>query len=167
MAKENMQPVKGGDYGVKWNVKAEEFRKDAVNNYREGYYISVNEIDMQGPGRKPFNVYSFQPVDEKGVFGEMFSIASDKVLDNKLENVPLNSFVGLEYEGKKPNKTPGMNPFHSWFVGVDSTKSSYKEALEANGGVVEKNMSNSLAAAAAVNSKDMSGEHATDDDLPF
>jgi hypothetical protein len=125
-----MQEVKGGEFGAKWNVKAEEFRSGAPSNYREGYYVGSNTISM--PGKNPFRVYSFQPVEKDGKFGELFSLAQDKVLGDKLENVPLKTFTGLEYMGKKPNKDKSKQPFHDWKVMVDPEQITYEAAQAKN-----------------------------------
>jgi hypothetical protein len=92
--------------------------------------VAVNQITM--PNKKPFNVYSFQEVAPDGKFGEKFSVASDHDIDDKMSNVQLKSFVGLEYTGRKQGKDASKQPFHTWFIGVSTAQPTYEAAQAKN-----------------------------------
>lgn len=184
MAREDMIPVKSGEFGTRWEIVAVEktgmkFTKDSPDNYKEGYYTAVNEMTSKDG---PFKIHSIQTVNKDGTLGELFSISGGKVLDDKMAELKLNTFIGVEYMGRQYKKGfvdqkgwTQTNSYHIWFVGQMPTAPTYEQAIAtstAKGGsagtpVVKENVANGPATAAAVNVATPGGGHATDDDLPF
>jgi hypothetical protein len=94
------------------------------DNFREGYYIENKEL----PGKDGvFTVHIFQEAGLDNVLGEKFDVVGGKVLGDLLEKIPLGSYVGIRYVGRKLKKAypagqawSQTNSFHMWEVFQDA-----------------------------------------------
>ena len=126
--------VNGGGQGIEFKPHATElngfyFDPNSPNNILEGYYKSLNEGIQTQFG--PMSTASIQKVNPDGTIGDVYSVILDTFLKDKMQSIPLNTYVCLEYKGKTLKKgTPLMgngqpqawsktNSFHTWFVGAD------------------------------------------------
>ena len=126
--------VSGGGQGIEFKPHATElngfhFDPNSPNNILEGYYKSLNEGIPTQFGT--MSTASVQKVNPDGTLGEVYSVILDTFLKDKMQSIPLNTYVRLEYKGKTLKKgTPLMgngqpqmwsktNSFHTWFVGAD------------------------------------------------
>lgn len=126
--------VSGGGQGIEFKPHATElngffFDPNSPNNILEGYYKSLNEGIPTAFGT--MSTASIQKVNPDGTLGEVYSVILDTFLKDKMQSIPLNTYVCLEYKGKTLKKgTPLMgngqpqmwsktNSFHTWFVGAD------------------------------------------------
>ena len=126
--------VSGGGQGIEFKPHATElngffYDPNSPNNILEGYYKSLNEGIPTAFGT--MSTASIQKVNPDGTLGEVYSVILDTFLKDKMQSIPLNTYVCLEYKGKTLKKgTPLMgngqpqmwsktNSFHTWFVGAD------------------------------------------------
>lgn len=126
--------VSGGGQGIEFKPHATElngffYDPNSPNNILEGYYKSLNEGIPTPFGT--MSTASIQKVNPDGTLGEVYSVILDTFLKDKMQSIPLNTYVCLEYKGKTLKKgTPLMangqpqmwsktNSFHTWFVGAD------------------------------------------------
>lgn len=183
MAKSDMIEVKGGNFGTKWEITANEkngmqFTKDSPDNYKEGYYVAVNEMTGKDG---PFKIHSIQTVNPDKTLGEVFSITAGKVLDDKMAEIKLNSFIGIEYLGRHYKKGyeaaknwSQNNSYHIWFVGQQASAPDYNKACEisaAAGGSpsapVQSTPVASTGSSVGTKSAQVDKDHVSDEDLPF
>ena len=126
--------VSGGGQGIEFKPHATElngffYDPNSPGNILEGYYKSLNEGIPTAFGT--MSTASIQKVNPDGTLGEVYSVILDTFLKDKMQSIPLNTYVCLEYKGKTLKKgTPLMgngqpqmwsktNSFHTWFVGAD------------------------------------------------
>ena len=179
MAKEDMIEVKGGNFGTRWEIVATEkngmkFTKDAPENYKEGYYVAVNEMTSKDG---PFKIHSIQTVNPDKTLGEVFSISGGKVLDDKMSELKLNAFIGIEYMGRNYKKGyetnkhwSQTNSYHIFKVGQNPKAPTYAEACDASekaGGATKTAVSTSSAQPVSPAQVAGGGNTIVDDDLPF
>ncbi len=88
-----------------------------------GYFKDMRQM----PGSNgEFAVAVIVSVKPDGTLGEEFDVAGGSVLEDKLNQVAMGSYVHMKYEGKKPSKTPGRN-YNDWKVFVDENAVKFAE----------------------------------------
>lgn len=91
----------------------------------EGYYKSERQIDGDNG---PFSVFTIvsMPQGPDGPMGETFDMAGGMVMEGAFEKINMNSYVRIEYYGKKPSKKPGKM-FNDYRILVDNTVIPYNQ----------------------------------------
>lgn len=96
----------------------------------EGYFKELREINGQNG---VFCVAVIVTMNPNGTLGQEVDVSGGKVLDDKLEEIPLGSFIALQYEGKHPSKVGGRT-YNLWKTFVDPGAVSYAQL----GGMVKQ-----------------------------
>lgn len=134
----NYETVGGSTQSTPWDPRATEkngfhFKAgDDKNNVMEGYY--VEKADIMGKENKTFAVHKIHEVLSDGTMGTIWGTSGGMVLDERMDNVPIGSFIRLEYTGRKHKKgippTNAMsqtNSFHTWDVKIDRNAVPYNQ----------------------------------------
>jgi hypothetical protein len=102
----------GGSDNQRWEPN----KNDANPSYPkqiEGYYKTTKEL----PGKNgSFMVSEIQMVNPDGSLGICVDVSGGKVLEEKLRNISLGSFVMIQYKGKVQGK---LNSYNDWATFVD------------------------------------------------
>jgi hypothetical protein len=101
------EKVNGGSNNRKWEPHKQVgvVYNDQNPAVLEGYLARVNPISHNG---KVFNVHEIHTLDEKGNLAEVFDVTLGVGLENTLKNIDLETWIRLEYKGKKPAKIAGQ-----------------------------------------------------------
>lgn len=106
--------------------------KDDANNIMEGYYIE--RADIPGKDNKTFAVHKIHEVMPDGSLGTIWGVSGGMVLDERMENITLGSFVQIKYAGRKhkkgipvTNAFSQTNSFHLWETAIDSNAIPYQQ----------------------------------------
>jgi len=121
--------VGGADYGTQFTPHATEknnfyFDPNNPGNILEGYLKSMNDGIPTLYG--VMTTWSIQKVNPDGTLGETFSVVSDTFLSDRLNKIPLSSYIRIQYKGKTLKKDipagqnwSKTNSFHTWGVMTD------------------------------------------------
>lgn len=93
----------------------------------EGYFKSLSQIP--GPNGT-FNVAAITLVNPDGSLGQTVDVSGGAVLDEKLSQITLGSFIMIRYLGKHPSKTPGRT-YNSWETFVDEGAINLSQLVQA------------------------------------
>lgn len=169
MSQRQYEKVSGGNNNKRWEPhKSTNPVYDEKNPaIIEGYYTKISELS--GPNGA-FNVHEIHTVTDNGMLSETFDVGLGVGLDNTLRNIPLGTFICIEYKGKKQSKTPGRS-FNDTSVGKDPNAIPYQE-LAGKGivGIKEAAPENAASAVAAGNKNPLNTTNPfpeDNDDLPF
>ena len=83
--------------------------------WMEGYFKDVREISGQ---KGPFTVTVISTVNPDGSLGQDIDVSGGKALDDKLNEIPLGTYVRIEYQGKVKSRIGG-NEYKNWKVWKD------------------------------------------------
>lgn len=127
--------VGGGARGTSWDPRATEkngmrYDPNWAGNMLEGYLAAVKEIPLREKDKNGNNrtitIFKIQVVNPDKSLGEIFDVVGDTVLGDRLMQIPLQSYVGIKYMGRKhKDGFPAgsyytqTNSYHVWAVGVD------------------------------------------------
>lgn len=102
----------GGSDNTRWEPTKNE-NNPSYPKQIEGYYKSSKEL----PGKNgSFMVSEIQMVNPDGTLGQLIDVSGGKVLEEKLRNIPLGSFIMIQYKGKVQGK---LNAYNDWATFVD------------------------------------------------
>ena len=137
-ATRNFEKVGGKTDSTPWKPMAVETNgfhydpKDDANNIMEGYYIE--RADIPGKDNKTFAVHKIHEVLPDGSMGQVWGVSGGMVLDERMENIPLGSFVQVKYAGRKhkkgipvTNAFSQTNSFHMWETAIDKNAIPYSQ----------------------------------------
>lgn len=137
-ATRNFEKVGGKTDSTPWKPMAVETNgfhfdpKDDENNIMEGYYIE--RADIPGKDNKTFTVHKVHEVLKDGSLGTVWGVSGGMVLDERMENIEIGSFVQIKYAGRKhkkgipvTNAFSQTNSFHMWETAIDRNAIPYKQ----------------------------------------
>ncbi len=137
-ATRNFEKVGGKIDSTPWKPMAVETNNfhynpnDDANNIMEGYYIE--RADIPGKDNKTFAVHKVHEVMPDGSMGTVWGVSGGMVLDERMENIPLGSFVQIKYAGRKhkkgipvTNAFSQTNSFHMWETAIDKNAIPYSQ----------------------------------------
>lgn len=121
--------ISGGAMGTPWDPRANEnngmnYQEGNPANRIEGYLKGVQR-DIPTKYENTMTVWTVQTVNPDGTLGVILSVVEDSFLKDKLEQIPLTTYICLEYKGKTlkkglpPQGWSKTNSYHTWFIGAD------------------------------------------------
>jgi len=160
---DNFEEVGGASNNPQWKPQdVKNFANPAYPKEIVGYYISTSE--RVGPNGS-FNVAVIARIDPATKEIKLFDVSGGSVLDKKLDEITLNSYIKIVYEGKAQSKTPGRT-YNIWKTFVDKNAVPYDKV---SGAVVAPPVVNPPATKANPVAQATSSAAAIDfnEDLPF
>lgn len=133
MNNDRFRKVGGTSDNATWSPQATSkngFQYDP-NNYLEGYYTDMRE----GVGQNKQSVHTIQTINQDGSLGDTYDIWGDSVLNDRLGQVNLGSYIFVKYCGRQLKKgLPQQawtqnNSYHIWDVGVDDNAVPYSNIV--------------------------------------
>lgn len=102
----------------------------------EGYFKSFKEL----PGKNgSFMVAEIQLMNQDGSLGACVDVSGGKVLENKLSEIPLGSWIMIQYLGKVSGK---QNTYNDWKTFVDESAIPLHQLLGVAAPVQNRSQSN-------------------------
>lgn len=117
----------GGSNNPRWEPQKMQFNPQAPP-YIDGYLKSMRE--QTGPNGV-FMVATIVTVDQNGQLSQEYDVSGGAVLDQKLDEIQLGSFVRVVFGGKQASKTGGRS-YNVWNTYVDGNAIPFQNL----GGVV-------------------------------
>lgn len=99
----------------RWEPQKTELIQGAPFPVLDGYFKDLRELMGQ---KGPFSVAVVTTVNPDGSLGQDVDISGGKTLEDKLNDVPLGTFIRIQYEGKVRSKSSG-NHYNNFKVFKD------------------------------------------------
>ncbi len=122
----NYEEVNAQSTNKRWEPqKPENAANQKYPTTLEGYFKKVTEMKGQNG---MFNVYEIAMVDANNKPTVCIDVSGGKVMDDKLSEVLIGSFIQIKFDGKK-QPAKGGNAYNDWKVFQDKNAIPYQQVF--------------------------------------
>lgn len=91
-------------------------------NMLDGYLILMKQVPKKNEPGRFTTIWKIQKVNPDSSLGDIYDVIGDQVLNDRLGQMPLGTYIRLLYQGRKHKQNCSgpftqSNSYHAWFTG--------------------------------------------------